>query len=131
MLEVAQAGVHRVGGADTAQTAQGEVVVKDQRLLRVVKALDVLARLGVVGAPVDVLHHVKVIRDIFEMVVLVGVQHLVHEINVSEVPRCSRLILHFEGRLYDLLHHVGPVVVLDGRDHLVNVQQRDIIVSEM
>ena len=29
VLQVTQAGVHRVGGADSAQTTQGEVVVED------------------------------------------------------------------------------------------------------
>ena len=55
VLEVGQARVHREGGADAAQAAQGEVVVEDQRLLRVVETLDILTRLGVVGAPVTVM----------------------------------------------------------------------------
>ena len=64
MLQVRQARVHRVAGADAAQAAQREVVVEDERLLGVVEALDVLARLGVVGAAVDVLHHVQVLGDV-------------------------------------------------------------------
>ena len=131
MLQVAQACVHRVRGAHPAQTAEREVVVQDQRLLGVVEALDVLAGLGVVGTSVDVLHHVKILRNVFEVLVLVGVQHFVHEVNIPEVPRGSGLILHLERGLDDLLHHVGPVVVLDGSDHLVYVQESDIIVSRI
>ena len=51
MLQVRQARVHRVAGADAAQAAQREVVVEDERLLGVVEALDVLTGLCVVGAP--------------------------------------------------------------------------------
>ena len=31
----------------------------------------------------------------------------------------------------DLLHHVGPVAVLNGGDHLVDVQQGDVVVSRI
>ena len=65
------------------------------------------------------------------MIVLVGIQHLVHEVNIPEVPWRSRLILHLERGLNDLLHHVGPVAVLDGCDHLVDVQQGDVVVSRI
>ena len=53
MLQVTQARVHREAGADSAQAAQGEVVMEDQSLLWVVETLDVLAGLGVVSAPVN------------------------------------------------------------------------------
>ena len=129
MLQVRQARVHRVAGADPAQAAQREVVVKDQRLLGVVEALDVLAGLGVVGAAVHVLHHVQVLGDVLEVLVLVGVEHLVHEVDVPEVPARPRLVLHLERALDGLLHHVLPVGVLQRHDHLVNVEQGDVLVS--
>ena len=50
-LDLRHGGVDWVGGADTAEAAEREVVVQDEHLLRVVEALDVLAGLGVVGAP--------------------------------------------------------------------------------
>ena len=50
-LNLRHGGVDGVGGADAAEAAEGEVVVQDEDLLGVVEALDVLAGLGVVGAP--------------------------------------------------------------------------------
>ena len=73
VLEVCQGGVHRVGGADTTQTPQGEVVVEDEGLLRVVETLHVLSRLGVVSTSVHVLHHVKIWRNVFEMTMFMDV----------------------------------------------------------
>ena len=130
MLQMAEADVDGVGGADTAQAAQREVVVQDQGLLRVVEALHVLTGLRVVGAPVHVLEHVQVGRDGGEVLRLVQVRHLVHEVDVAEVPAGPRLVLHLQRRLHRLLHHLGPVVVLDRHDHLVDVQQRDIFIPE-
>ena len=52
MLQVPQGGVHGVGFADPAKTPQGEVVVEDEDFLRVVEALDILTRLGIVSTSV-------------------------------------------------------------------------------
>ena len=95
------------------------------------EALDVLARLGVVGAPVDVLHHVEIFRNVFEMLMLVGVQHLIHEVDIPEIPARSGLILHLETLLDDLLHHVAPVVVFERHDHLVYIKQCNVLESEI
>ena len=128
---MSKASVDRIGGTHPTQTSQGEMVVENQSFLRIVETLYILTRLGVVGTPVDVLHHMKILRNVFEMIVLVSVQHLVHEVNIPEVPRRSRLVLHLERGLDDLLHHVGPVVVLDGRYNFVDVEQGDVVVSRI
>ena len=103
--------------------------MKDQHLLGVVEALDSMAGFAVVGAAVDVLHHVQVLGDVLEVLVLVSVEHLVHEVDVPEVPARPRLVLHLEGALDGLLHHVLPVGVLQRHDHLVNVEQGDVLVA--
>ena len=38
------------------------------------------------------------------------------------------IIYHLEAGSHGLLHEVSPVVVLDGHDHLVYVQQGDVLV---
>ncbi len=64
VLEMADVGRHREGRADAAQAAQREVVVQDECSLGVVKALDVLPGLGVVGRAPHVLQHVQVRGDL-------------------------------------------------------------------
>ena len=44
------------------------------------------------------LEHVQVGRNILEMSVLVGVQHLVHEVDVAEVVAGTALVLHLHMR---------------------------------
>ena len=79
------------------------------------EALDILAGLGVVGTPENrdrlgfgivfcpttlpenMLHHVKVGRDIFKMSRLMMVQHLVHEVDVPEVVAGPRIKLNGVG----------------------------------
>ena len=51
MLQLSRVSFHRVAGADPAEAAQREVVVKDKHFCRVMEALDVLARLRVVCRP--------------------------------------------------------------------------------
>ena len=87
VLEVSQPRLHRIGVALSPQTPQGEMVVEDQNLLRVVETFHILTRLGVVGTPVDVLHYMKILRDVLNMIVLLGIQHLVQEVNIPEEPR--------------------------------------------
>ena len=128
MLQVCQGGIHRIRGTDTPQAPQGKVVVEYEGLLRVVEALDVLTRLGVIGTSVHMLHHVQVWRNVFEMFGLMQVQHLIHKVDVPEVPAGSCLILHLHGGGDHLLHHVSPVVVLDGHDHLIYVQQGNVLI---
>ena len=131
MLEVCQLCVHRIAGAHPAQAAQWEVVVQYQRLLRVVEALDVLARLGGVGTAVDVLQHVQVGGDVPEAVQLVLLQHLVHEVDIAKVPTGASLVLGLERRRHHRLHHLGPAGMTERQDHLVNVQQCDVLVPAM
>ena len=131
MLEMRQAGINGIRGTHPSQTSKRKVIVKDKCLLWIMEALYVLSRFCIIGTSVYMLHHVKILRNVFEVLVLVGVQHFVHEVNIPEVPRGSGLILDLERGLDDLLHHVGPVAVLDGRDHLVNVQQGDVVVSRI
>ena len=130
VLEVCQGCVHWVGAADTTQTPQGEVVVEDEGFLRVVEALHILTRLGVVGTSVHMLHHVQVGGDVWEMLWLMEIKHLIHEVDIPEVPAGSCLILHLQGGGDHLLHHVCPVGVLDGHDHLIYVQKGNVLVSE-
>lgn len=66
MLKLTHVGADRVRGAHAAQTAQREVIVQDEHFFRIVEALDVLTRFGVISASVDVLHHMKVRRDLLE-----------------------------------------------------------------
>ena len=51
MLQLSRVSFHRVAGADSTETAQGEMVVKDQHFCGVVEALDILARLRVIRGP--------------------------------------------------------------------------------
>ena len=106
------------------------MVVENEGLLRVMEALDILTRLGVVGTSVHMLHHVQVGGDVREMFWLMEIKHLIHEIDISEVPAGSGLILHLEGGGDHILHHVFPVGVLDGHDHLIYVQQGYVLISE-
>ena len=95
------------------------MVVESQHSLRVVEGLDVVARRGVSVAPVDVLHHVKVGRD----VCLISLQQIIEEVNIPEDPGD----LTARGR-HQVLHQVGPVGVVGGDDHLVRVEEGDVLV---
>ena len=44
MLEVTHGGANRERGTRPTQATQGKVVVKDQRLFRIVEALDILKK---------------------------------------------------------------------------------------
>ena len=74
------------------------------------------------------LHHVEILRDIFEVIVLMSIQHLIHEVDIPEVPAGSRLVLDLEAHLDDLLHHVVPVGVLQRHDDLVDVEQSNVLI---
>ena len=104
--------------------------MEDLDFLRVVEALDILTRLGIVSTSVHMLHHVQVGRNVGEMLGLMEIKHFVHEVDIPEVPAGSGLILDLKGSFDDILHHIFPVVVLDGHDHLVYVQQGYILVPE-
>ena len=95
------------------------MVVERQHFLRVVEGLDVVARRGVSVTPVDVLHHVKVGRD----VCLISLQQIIEEVNIPEDPGD----LTARGR-HQVLHQVGPVGVVGGDDHLVRVEEGDVLV---
>ena len=123
VLELAQAGVHCVELA-AAQTGEGEMVVESQDFLRVVEGLDVVTRRGVSGAPVDVLHHVKVGRNVWDVTALVPLQKIIEEVNIPEGPA------GFVARgPHQVLHQVGPVGVVGGDDDLVRVEESDVLVT--
>ena len=128
MLKMSQGAFYRVGGADPAKTPQGEVVVEDENLLRVVEALDILTRLGIVSTSVHMLHHVQVGRDVREMLRLVHVQHLVHKVHIPEIPACSGLILYRQGRFNSLFHHICPVILFHWHNHFVYVKKCYVLV---
>ena len=94
------------------------MVVEGQHFLGVVKSLDVVARRGVSVAPVDVLHHVKVGRN-----VLLTLWKIIEEVNIPEDPGD----LTARGR-HQILHQVGPVGVVGGDDDLVRVEEGDVLV---
>ena len=99
------------------------MVVESQHFLRVVEGLDVVTRRGVVGAPVDVLHHVKVGRNVWDVTSIILLQEIIKEVNIPEVPG------DLTARGCDqFLHQVGPVGVGGGDDHLVRVQEGDVLV---
>merc|ERR1712106_378939 len=125
---MSQGAFYRVGGADPAQTTEWEVVVEDEHLLRVVETLDILTRLGIVSTSVHMLHHVKVGRDVGEVFWLVNVQHLIHEVDIPEIPACSGLILYSQRRFNSLFHQVCPVIMFHWHDHLVYVKKCDVLV---
>ena len=95
------------------------MVVESQNSPRVVEGLDVVARRGVSATPVDVLHHVKVGRD----VCLISLQQIIEEVNIPEDPGD----LTARGR-HQVLHQVGPVGVVGGDDDLVRVEEGDVLV---
>ena len=99
------------------------MVVESQHFLRVVEGLDIVTRRGVVGAPVDVLHHVKVGRNVWDVISALLLQEIIEEVNIPEDPAAfvSR------GR-HQVLHQVGPVGVVGGDDHLVRVEEGDVLV---
>ena len=94
------------------------MVVESQHFLRVVEGLDVVARRGVVGAPVDVLHHVKVGRNVWDIR-----NPVIEKVNIPEGPGDPTT----RGR-HQVLHQVGPVGVVGGDDHLVRVEEGDVLV---
>ena len=49
------------------------------------------------------------------------IKHFIHEVDIPKIPAGSRLILLQQGGVSDLLHHICPVVMLYGHNHLVNV----------
>ena len=99
------------------------MVVESQHSPRVVEGLDKVTRRGVVGAPVDVLHHVKVGRNARDVTSLVYLQLIIEEVNIPEDPAA------FDSRLRrQFLHQVGPVGVVGGDDHLVRVEEGDVLV---
>ena len=106
-----------------SQTGEGEMVVESQHSPRVVEGLDVVTRRGVVGAPVDVLHHVKVGRNVWDVTSLVPLQEIIEEVNIPEGPGD----LTARGR-HQVLHQVGPVGVVGGDDDLVRVEEGDVLV---
>ena len=69
-----------------SQTGEGEMVVESQHSLRVVEGLDIVTRRGVAGAPVDVLHHVKVGRNVWDVTSLLPLQKIIEEVNIPEGP---------------------------------------------
>ena len=99
------------------------MVVESQHSPRVVEGLDKVTRRGVVGAPVDVLHHVKVGRNARDVTSLVHLQLIIEEVNIPEDPGD----LTARGR-HQVLHQVGPVGVVGGDDHLVRVEEGDVLV---
>ena len=99
------------------------MVVESQHSPRVVEGLDVVTRRGVVGAPVDVLHHVKVGRNVWDVTSIILLQEIIEEVNIPEDPGD----LTARGR-HQVLHEVGPVGVVGGDDHLVRVEEGDVLV---
>ena len=99
------------------------MVVESQHSPRVVEGLDVVTRRGVVGAPVDVLHHVKVGRNVWDVTSIILLQEIIEEVNIPEDPGD----LTARGR-HQVLHQVGPVGVVGGDDHLVRVEEGDVLV---
>ena len=99
------------------------MVVESQHSPRVVEGLDVVTRRGVVGAPVDVLHHVKVGRNVWDVTSIILLQEIIEEVNIPEDPGD----LTARG-LHQVLHQVGPVGVVGGDDHLVRVEEGDVLV---
>ena len=53
-------------------------------------------KIPVNSAPVHMLHHVQVGGDALESLWLVLVGHLVHEVDIPEVPASSGLVLHLQ-----------------------------------
>ena len=99
------------------------MVVESQHSLRVVEGLDIVTRRGVAGAPVDVLHHVKVGRNVWDVTSLVPLQEIIEEVNIPEDPA------GFVARSrHQVLHQVGPVGVVGGDDDLVRVEEGDVLV---
>ena len=99
------------------------MVVESQDSLRVVEGLDSITRRGVCVAPVDVLHHMKVGRNIWDVTSLLLLQLIIEEVNIPEDPAA------FASRLrHQVLHQVGPVGVVGGDDHLVRVEEGDVLV---
>ena len=99
------------------------MVVESQHFLRVVEGLDIVTRRGVAGAPVDVLHHVKVGRNVWDDTSLVPLQEIIEEVNIPEGPGDLTTL----GR-HQVLHQVGPVGVVGGDDDLVRVEEGDVLV---
>ena len=99
------------------------MIVESQHSPRVVEGLDVVTRRGVVGAPVDVLHHVKVGRNVWDVTSIILLQEIIKEVNIPEDPGD----LTARGR-HQVLHEVGPVGVVGGDDHLVRVEEGDVLV---
>ena len=100
------------------------MVVESQHSPRVVEGLDVVTRRGVVGAPVDVLHHVKVGRNVWDVTSIILLQEIIKEVNIPEDPGD----LTARGR-HQVLHEVGPVGVAGGDDDLVRVEESDVLVT--
>ena len=99
------------------------MVVESQDFLRVVEGLDVVTRRGVSVTSVDVLHHVKVGRNVWDVTALVPLQKIIEEVNIPEGPA------GFVTRgPHQVLHQVGPVGVVGGDDHLVRVEEGDVLV---
>lgn len=92
---VLQVRVRRVDGVrctPLAEARQREVVVQRERALRVVEALDVLVRLGVVLAAVHVLQHVHV--SWYGLEPAVRVDQVVQEVHVAYIVGRARLVTH-------------------------------------
>ena len=99
------------------------MVVKSQDFLRVVEGLNIVTRTCVFGAPIDVLHHVEVRRNVLDVTALVLLQKIIEEVNIPEGPA------GFVTRgPHQVLHQVGPVGVVGGDDHLVRVEEGDVLV---
>ena len=99
------------------------MVVESQHSPRVVEGLDVVTRRGVVGAPVDVLHHVKVGRNVWDVTSIILLQEIIEEVNIPEDPGDLTA-----GGRDQVLHQVGPVGVVGGDDDLVRVEEGDVLV---
>lgn len=67
MLKLSILGLYGVTGATGAQTGQRKVIVQGHHPLRIVEALDVLIRFREVLRTIDVLQHMHVPANIWEI----------------------------------------------------------------
>ena len=66
-------------------------------------------------------------RDIVEMLVIVNLQHIIHEVNIPEVV-AGLDIFEILQTFHNILNHLRPVVVFNWDDDLINVKKNNVVI---
>lgn len=100
--------------------------MKGYHPFRIMKAFNILTRLGIIARSIDVLKHMQIFG--YSWKPSVTVHHVIEEINIAKVVRRSGIIFGLSTFLVHGNHQFFPSVDLHGHYDLVNVKKGDVLV---